>query len=255
MFFKCTKLILQYSLFLKTPHFPSTPPPTFNLLCPCSFPFLFLGRQTLATARQKMEVEVKLKLTDSLSHQKLNSLLSPFHTKTLLQENLFFDTPTSDLASNLAALRLRFYNHDRCVLSLKSKPSISDGVSRVEEIEHDIEPTLGRACTGEPWRIGSIPPNRVLDRASEIIEDLGKLVCLGGFKNVRNVYKWKGLTLEIDETVYEFGTSYEVECESGSESVDEAKRLIEELLREHGIGFSYSPVSKFAVFMSGKLPP
>lgn len=78
------------------------------------------------------------------------------------------------------------------------------------------------------------------------------LDCLGGFRNVRNVFDWQGLKLEVDETDYGFGTSYEIECES--EEPDRAKGMIEEFLNANGIGYSYSEVSKFAVFRSGKLP-
>ena len=42
------------------------------------------------------------------------------------------------------------------------------------------------------------------------------LVCLGGFKNVRDVYQWNGLSLEVDETKYDWGTVYEIECEAVS---------------------------------------
>ena len=39
------------------------------------------------------------------------------------------------------------------------------------------------------------------------------LVCLSGFRNVRQVFDWKGLKLELGETIYDFGTSYEIECD------------------------------------------
>ncbi|XWS11758.1 hypothetical protein CRYUN_Cryun37aG0027500 [Craigia yunnanensis] len=56
--------------------------------------------------------------------RKTETILSPFLTKTLIQENIFFDTPNSTLASNNAALRLRFYNLDSySILSLKSNPN------------------------------------------------------------------------------------------------------------------------------------
>ncbi|TYI24241.1 hypothetical protein ES332_A06G219800v1 [Gossypium tomentosum] len=79
-----------------------------------------------------------------------------------------------------------------------------------------------------------------------------ELICLGGFKNVRGVYDWKGLKLQIDETVYDFGVCYEIECESKEPERD--KELIEGLLMENGIDFVYSDINKFGVFMSGKLP-
>jgi hypothetical protein len=39
-------------------------------------------------------------------------------------------------------------------------------------------------------------------------------VCLGGFENQRQEYAWQGHTLELDETRYEWGTLYELECET-----------------------------------------
>lgn len=39
---------------------------------------------------------------------------------------------------------------------------------------------------------------------------------LGGFANTRKVFSWEGDTLELDETHYEFGTMYELECETVS---------------------------------------
>ncbi|KAA8540515.1 hypothetical protein F0562_024567 [Nyssa sinensis] len=201
-----------------------------------------------------MEVEVKLRLPDSASHQRLSDLLSPFHTKTLIQENVFFDGANAELSSNLAVLRLRFYDIDSlCVVSLKAKPVISAGISRVEEDEEPIDPAIARACVAEPWRLLSVNSSRILKRVREEfgVGEKG-LVCLGGFRNVRAVYDWNGLKLELDETHYDFGTCYEIECESSDP--DTAKKLLEELLNHNGISYSYSEVSKFATFRSGKLP-
>uniref|UniRef100_A0A7N2LNC0 CYTH domain-containing protein n=1 Tax=Quercus lobata TaxID=97700 RepID=A0A7N2LNC0_QUELO len=205
-----------------------------------------------------MEVEVKVRLPDSTSHQKLSTLLSPFHTKTLLQENVFFDGSDSQLSSNLAVLRLRFItttatatapNH--CVLSLKAQPVISQGISRAQELEEPMDPTLGRACIAEPWRLLSVTDSAIVERVKQEFGVSG-LVCLGGFRNVRSVYDWQGLKIEVDETNFDFGTCYEVECETGDPERD--KKVIERFLEDNGIGFEYSQVSKFAVFWSGKLP-
>ncbi|KAL5574536.1 hypothetical protein UlMin_016235 [Ulmus minor] len=201
-----------------------------------------------------MEVEVKLRLRDSASHQKLSDILSPFHSKTLFQENVFFDGAKSELSSKLAVLRLRFYNENSyCVLSLKAKPVISGGVSRVEEHEEPFDPFIGRACVAEPWRLLAVEKSEILKRVRDefgVGED--GLVCLGGFRNVRSVFDWKGLKLELDETKYDFGTNYELECESLDPQRD--KKLLEEFLGRNGIRFSYSDLSKFAVFRSKNLP-
>ncbi|PKI48468.1 triphosphate tunnel metalloenzyme 3-like [Punica granatum] len=199
-----------------------------------------------------MEVEIKLKLPDSTAHQKLSELLSPFHLKTLTQENVFFDSPAAELVKNFAALRLRFYDLDsRCVISLKAKPVISGGISRVEEEEEPLDPVLARTLVAEPSRILSVNPSNVVRRVREEY-GVKELVCLGGFRNVRSVYEWRGLTLELDETMYDFGTSYEIECETVEPERDQ--KLIEGLLSENGVRYTYSSMNKFAVFRTGKLP-
>ncbi|KAL3655473.1 hypothetical protein CASFOL_001259 [Castilleja foliolosa] len=202
-----------------------------------------------------MEVEVKLRLPSSAAHERLCAVLSPYNRRTHFQENLFFDGPNAELVSNLAALRLRFYDLDsRCVLSLKSKPRISGGISRIEEQEESLDPAVGRQCAAEPSRLLEIEPSDIVRRVRDEF-DLGVnkgLVCLGGFRNVRGVYEWNGLKLEIDETDYGFGTCYEIECESSEPET--AKELIEGVLRSNGIEYKYSEMSKFAIFRAGKLP-
>ncbi|GER27416.1 adenylate cyclase [Striga asiatica] len=201
-----------------------------------------------------MEVEVKLRLASFAAHERLSAVLSPFHRRTHFQQNLFFDGSNAELSSALAVLRLRFYDLDsRCVLSLKSKPRISGGISRIEEQEEPIDPTFGRHCTAEPRYLFQIESSDIMRRVRDEfgIGDNG-LVCLGGFRNVRGVYEWNGLRLEVDETDYGFGTCYEVECESSEP--ERAKDLIEELLRSNGVEYRYSTVSKFVIFRAGNLP-
>ncbi|KAL2959428.1 hypothetical protein AAZX31_18G266800 [Glycine max] len=200
-----------------------------------------------------MEVEIKLRLPDSATHQKLSNLLAPFHTKTLIQENIFFDGMNKELTSNLAVLRIRFYDLEHCVLSLKAKPVISAGISRMEEHEEPFDVALGRACIAEPWRLLSVESSEILKRVrDEYRVGENGVVCLGGFRNVRAVHQWKGLKLELDETNFDFGTNYELECES--DDPERHKRLLEEFLQGNGINYSYSKLSKFAVFQSRKLP-
>ncbi|XP_057550942.1 triphosphate tunnel metalloenzyme 3 [Amaranthus tricolor] len=205
-----------------------------------------------------MEVEVKLRLPNSESHQALSSVLSKFLVKTHFQHNIFFDGANSELSAKRAVLRLRFYGEDpqtaeRCVLSLKAKAVLVNGVSRVEEDEEEFDPFLGREIWANPNLIGSTK-SRLLNRVRQefkVEEEIG-YVCLGGFKNVRGVYDWKGLKLEVDETLFEFGTLYEIECESGEP--EKAKEIIEEALKENGIPYSCSKMSKFAIFRSRELP-
>ncbi|KAF2317129.1 hypothetical protein GH714_012032 [Hevea brasiliensis] len=155
---------------------------------------------------------------------------------------------SATLSSQRAVLRLRFFDNDsRCVLSLKAKPVLINGVSRVEEDEEEIDPLIGRECVADPSKLSSIE-SRILKRCKDefgIVEGMG-FVCLGGFENLRQVYEWRGLKLEVDETKYSFGVSYEVECETSDP--EEVKRQLEEFLKDNGIDYKYSEMSKFAVF-------
>ncbi|KAD5961290.1 hypothetical protein E3N88_12763 [Mikania micrantha] len=206
-----------------------------------------------------MEVEVKLRLPDSETYKTLISLLSPFHIRTHNQHNNFFDGVSGELSTRRAVLRIRFYNDQpttRCVICLKAKAVLVNGVSRVEEDEEEIDPSIGEECVANPNRFKSlVESNRIVKRLKDEFfggsDELG-FVYLGGFKNLRNVYEWKGLMIEVDETSFEFGTLYEIECESSEP--EKAKELIEELLKENGVSYSNSVASKFAIFRSGNLP-
>lgn len=82
-----------------------------------------------------MEVEVKIRLADAAAHQTVAALLAPAHQITHLQENVFFDGGAQQLSSQRMVLRLRFYNGDeRCVVTLKGKAIIIDGISRGSEV-------------------------------------------------------------------------------------------------------------------------
>ncbi|RVW43830.1 Triphosphate tunel metalloenzyme 3 [Vitis vinifera] len=115
-----------------------------------------------------------------------------------------------------------------------------------------MEPSIGRDCVADPSKLSEVD-SRILRRVrDEFGVGTGGFVCLGGFKNVRDVFEWKGLKLELDETMYDFGTCFEIECESSNP--EEAKQVIEGFLKENGISYSDSEASKFAIFRSGKLP-
>lgn len=140
-------------------------------------------------------------------------------------------------------------------MCLKSKAVIVDGVSTVAEDEEELDLSVGRAIWANPDLIGSTGGCRILRRVREefgVKEESG-YVCLGGFKNVRGVYDWNGLKLEVDETLFDFGTLYEVECESSEPQ--KAKEIIEGLLKQNGIPYAYSTMSKSAIFRAGQLPP
>lgn len=198
-----------------------------------------------------MEIEVKLRLPHVDAYRQVTNFLAPFHVGTHRQENHFFDGGAGELSARRAVLRLRFSDNDsRCVVTLKAKAVLVDGVSRVEEDEEELDPSIGRDCATEPAKLSTVE-SRVVGRAREEFGTL-EFVSLGGFGNVRQVYEWKGLKLEVDETDFGFGILYEIECESANPEV--AKKSIEEFLKDNMINYSYSEMSKFAIFRSRKLP-
>ncbi|CAA3025154.1 Hypothetical predicted protein [Olea europaea subsp. europaea] len=174
-----------------------------------------------------MEIEVKLRLPNKASHQKL--------------------------ASSRAVLRLRFYEQTdipKCFICLKAKAVITNGVSRIEEDEEEVDPFIGYACLEDPGKLMNVD-SRVLGRVKEEFGANG-FKGLGGFRTVKSVYEWNGVKLEVDEVKYEFGDLYEVECENVEPK--KVKGMIETFFKENGIEYSESLMSKFTIFRAAKLP-
>ncbi|KAL0401177.1 UNVERIFIED_CONTAM: Triphosphate tunnel metalloenzyme 3 [Sesamum latifolium] len=103
-----------------------------------------------------MEVELKFRLPNKSSHQKLLSVLSQFHTTTLYQRNEFVDGSAYELSSQRAVLLVRLYEQPRtpqCVVCLKSKPVLADGVSRIEMEYEEADPAIFKACLDDPQKL------------------------------------------------------------------------------------------------------
>ncbi|XBI21205.1 hypothetical protein VPH35_062350 [Triticum aestivum] len=177
-----------------------------------------------------MEVEIKLRLPDAAAHRRLSSFLAPHLLRT--------DAPARPLAAATAAQRdVRLYGNDdrdpsRAVLTLKRRPRIDAGVSRVEEVVEPLDPALALTCVDNPARLDAVdsPIIRLVSDEYGVGGDKAQFVCLGVFRNTR----------ELDETHFDFGTNYELECETAEP--DQAKEVLERLLT-------------FACFMAGKLLP
>uniref|UniRef100_A0A0D9X6F8 CYTH domain-containing protein n=1 Tax=Leersia perrieri TaxID=77586 RepID=A0A0D9X6F8_9ORYZ len=203
-----------------------------------------------------MEVEIKLRLPDAAAHRRLSTFLAPRLRRTDAQRNLFFDAAARPLAAATAALRVRLYGPDepsRAVLALKRRPRIDAGVSRVEEVEEPLDPAIALACLDNPARLGAVdsPIIRLVADEYGVGGDAAPFVCLGGFRNTRAVYQLEegeetlGLVLELDETRFDFGTNYELECETAEP--EQAKQVLERLLTVAGVPYEYSRISP--VFM------
>eukprot|EP01023_Acetabularia_acetabulum_P050240 TRINITY_DN5419_c0_g1_i1.p2 TRINITY_DN5419_c0_g1~~TRINITY_DN5419_c0_g1_i1.p2 ORF type:complete len:198 (-),score=26.49 TRINITY_DN5419_c0_g1_i1:253-846(-) len=196
-----------------------------------------------------MEVEVKLRLPQA-GHSLLIEKLKPFYLTTYNQENYFFDGAKQELSSQKVVLRLRFYNiQEKAVITIKGKSVLQDGIGRASEVESDVDPNLARSFLKNP--------KGLLNLENPLVQDLKRnysldgLISLGGFKNIRQVHKWEGLVLEVDETGYDWGTLYELECETDQPEV--AKQKLEKFLQDSNIEFGYSSRTKFVNFVNKTL--
>ena len=197
-----------------------------------------------------MAVEIKLRLGGAEAHAQVGELVRAAFVAKYHQENYFFDGAEQELSSRRVVLRVRFYNGDeRAVVTVKGKSIITEGVGRASEEEEDVDPALARKVLADPAALlaAGIP---LVDKVAAAY-GVAAFDALGGFKNVRDVFTWEGHELELDETQYDWGTLYELECET--EEPDALKPKLEGLLRAHGVAFKYSTTSKFANFRNKTL--
>ena len=232
------------------------------------------------------EIEIKLRLPSREAHGRVASAFLDGYSATHRQRNVFFDGAGGELEARRAVMRIRFFETStagpasgagggaggemrpsRCVLTLKGKAVITDGVGVASEVEHDIPVDDGLRCVEDPNHVLSLAdaaaPSGIV---RQVVDAYGvrEFRCLGGFENLRSVFRWRPdgggaappagedcLHVELDETRFAHGTLFELEVETAEP--DAVKAALEGLLRARGIDFSYSTVSKFANFVRGTL--
>eukprot|EP00775_Hariotina_reticulata_P007407 gene7407-7616_t len=197
-----------------------------------------------------LQVEVKLRLSGREAYARLEEVLRPGKLTTHQQENYFFDGPNRELNSQMVVLRLRFYNDDKkAVITLKGKQVLAAGIGRASEVEEEVDPIQARKYLQEPSSMLLLPSTLIQDMTRHFA--LNALMCLGGFNNSRQEIAWQGFTLELDETMYPWGTLYELEAET--DKPEELRDQLEKMLQKESITYSYSTTSKFANFINTTL--
>lgn len=197
-----------------------------------------------------MEVEIKIRLPDRAAYDKVAAALQPLGcTASHAQDNYFFDGPNRELNSRRVVLRLRTYNGDqKATITLKGKQVLENGIGRASEVEEDVDPGAAKGFLADPTAmIAAVPLIRTTAEKFGVVS----LVCLGGFHNQRDCFPWEGHTLELDETRFEHGTLYEIECET--EQPEALRAKLEAFLTSLGVQYSYSQTSKFANFINKSL--
>lgn len=198
-----------------------------------------------------MEVEIKLRLPDKEAHSKVAKALDATYRTTHAQENFFFDGSKQELSLQRVVLRVRFYDTDKkAVITLKGRQVLKDGVGRASEEEEDVDPILARSFISDPSMLLHLD-SALMKRLREYYPGLEQLTSLGGFNNVRQEFEWNGHLIELDETKYEWGTLYELECETAEPEV--VKQDLEAMLERERVAYAYSTTTKFANFRNRTL--
>ncbi|GIL60526.1 hypothetical protein Vafri_15074 [Volvox africanus] len=196
-----------------------------------------------------MEVEIKIRLPDRAAYDKVTAALEQGRTASYAQANYFFDGPNRELNSRRVVLRLRTYNGDeKATITLKGKQILENGIGRASEVEEDVDSTAAPRYLAEP---NSMLQELPLIRTTAEKFGLESLVSLGGFRNQRVCYTWEGHVLELDETAFDHGTLYEIECETDHPEI--LRDRLESFLSSLGVSYSYSQTSKFANFINKTL--
>lgn len=197
-----------------------------------------------------MEVEVKLRLLSKEGHDKVVELLKEGQQNHFRQENYFFDGPSQELSSQRMVLRCRFYNDtEKACVTLKGKMKVEDGIGRATEDEDWVDPVKSREFLTNPSALLDADIAVIRKLRSNI--DVQSLKCLGRFKNVRKEIKWEGNLLEVDETQYDWGTVYEIECETSEPEA--VRNKLEEFLKANSIAYKFNTSTKFHNFINKTL--
>jgi adenylate cyclase class IV len=171
---------------------------------------------------------------------------------------------------------------ESAVLTLKGQQVLSAGIGVARELEAPLpDARAARRYVQDP----SLMVQEVLregkggEAAAQVLKELdgtehgraalASLSCLGGFKNTRREVAWEFWSsgegtddaaarehalVELDETAYEWGTVYELEAEApGAAAAERLRDALEAALKERGVAFSRSTVSKFRNFIRREL--
>ncbi|GLI68132.1 hypothetical protein VaNZ11_012451 [Volvox africanus] len=196
-----------------------------------------------------MEIEIKIRLPDRAAYDKVAAALEQGRTASYAQANYFFDGPNRELNSRRVVLRLRTYNGDeKATITLKGKQILENGIGRASEVEEGVDSTAAPRYLAEPTSMLQELP---LIKTTAEKFGLESLVSLGGFRNQRVCYTWEGHVLELDETAFDHGTLYEIECETNHPEI--LRDRLESFLSSLGVSYSYSQTSKFANFINKTL--
>lgn len=154
-----------------------------------------------------MEIEIKIRIPNEQEFIKLKNALKDCLVSTFEQKNYFIDTVDMALEAEWTVFRLR---HENSVwkAAVKSKPKLENGISKVQEREKEISDIEAMEILRDPQAVNQSEHVIVKE-----IKGKKEYKLVGSFETTRRTYHYDELKLELDETRYDFGVAYELECE------------------------------------------
>ncbi len=194
-----------------------------------------------------MEREVKLRLADEASWQRLQAVLGD-PSASLDQVNLYLDTPSLEVAGRRGMLRLRRQD-GTWSLTWKRGLRMEQGYFEALEVECPLDEAAGQ-CP-DLAALEHLPPVRSL-RADGVA---GPLALQGEVRNLRQRYPLTdGSVLELDRTTFPGGrVDFEVEVETMHP--EQVTSLLEDLARRAGVVLQAQDRTKYERFLEANLDP
>lgn len=225
---------------------------------------------------ERMLVDVKVLLASKHDADVVRSALEPNLVQTELQDNHFFDTASKALIAQGSLLRVRHSvtqpaapgaggaaqgipppATESAVVALKEHAHVESGSQVVWAGQDSIAPTVARTLLHHP---DQLLDGDLLPRVAPLLRQLSlplPLVYIGSFQNNRAEFQWPGcvsqpgLAIRLDETVYPFGTKFEIEVSGINVPVHDVIDELSAVLDALAVRYSLSSESKFAAFVRG----
>ena len=175
-----------------------------------------------------IEYEYKVMVSKENFNKLKNNFINKKHEK-YIQTNYYYDTKDLLLKKSKLSLRIRYIeNKNEYLLTLKEP---------FENVRKEYEAYLKELSF-----------NDIPDEIKEILKKYNiqpqELILLGSLKTTRLEYSINSSLICLDYNQYNHKEDYEIECESNS--LENAKKVLINILNENGISYSVSSLSKMA---------
>ncbi len=182
---------------------------------------------------KNIEIEAKVMISKK-GYDALLLAYKDLEDKIYSQDNYYIDNKEFIISKNKLGLRIRKKSDDYIEFTVKEK---------LKEGKLEINQPISYREFEEFKQNGVLPNGEVLNFVkSKIDVPVSDLKCYALLVTKRLDINYKDGLISIDESTYNNITDYEVECESSS--MEHAKELLKEFLKNKKIPYTWNHVSK-----------